>query len=278
MFPVDSYMQILQFSKTPNMKNALRWTVLVACFGSSWTLPVSLGAKPSTVIAVPSPLKKFMPSLHLEKLKEAKESTIDFVMIGDSITHAWSKYPEAFAGSNALNLGVPGDRTQNVLWRIRNGAVDGLSPKLVTLMIGTNNLHDAHKAYPPDDPKDIFFGVQVIVNELQQRLPDSQVVIFSIFPRKPGPANERVKAVNAMLPQLADGKRTDHINLNRFFSTEKGQINRTLYKNDLLHLNDDGYRAWATALKPLLEKYGLRVNLNSFGKRLAHPLPASTTK
>ena len=81
-----------------------------------------------------------------------------------------------------------------------------------------------------------------------------------------------------MLPQLADGNRTDHINLNRFFSTEKGQINRTLYKNDLLHLNDDGYRAWATALKPLLEKYGLRVNLNSFGKRLARPLPASTTE
>ena len=96
-------------------ENALRWMVLIACFGSSWTLPESLGAQPSTVIAVPSPLKKFMPSLHLEKLKEAKEGTIDFVMIGDSITHAWSKYPESFMGSNALNLGVPGDRTQNVL-------------------------------------------------------------------------------------------------------------------------------------------------------------------
>lgn len=177
-----------------------------------------------------------------------------------------------------MNLGVPGDRTQNVLWRIRNGAIDGLSPKLVTLMIGTNNLHDAHKAFPPNDPKDIFFGIQVIVNELQQRLPDSQVVIFSIFPRKPGPANERVKAVNAMLPQLADGEHTDHVNINHFFSIEKGQINQALYKSDLLHLNDEGYLAWATALKPLLEKYGLGVNLNSFGKRLAHPLPASTTK
>ena len=262
--------------KTPNMKNALRWMIIIACFGSPWTLPVSLGAQPSTVIAVPSPLKKFMPSLHLEKLKEAKEGTIDFVMIGDSITHSWSKYPEAFAGSNVLNLGVPGDRTQNVLWRIRNGAIDGLSPKLVTLMIGTNNLHDAHKAYPPDDPKDIFFGIQVIVNELQQCLPDSQVVIFSIFPRKPGPSNERVNKVNDMLPKLADGKRTDHINLNRFFSIEKGQINQALFKNDLLHLNDEGYLAWATALQPLLEKYGLRVNLNSLGAKFTHPLPAST--
>ena len=84
-----------------------------------------------------------MPRLYLEKLREAKEGKIDFVMIGDSITHSWSKYPEAFLGSNLLNLGFPGDRTQNVLWRIRNGALDAISPKLVTLLIGTNHMHDA---------------------------------------------------------------------------------------------------------------------------------------
>ena len=87
-----------------------------------------------------------MPKLHQEKLREAKIGKIDFVMIGDSITHAWSKYPSLFKGVNLLNLGFPGDRTQNVLWRIENGALDGISPKLVTLMIGTNNMHDSKKA------------------------------------------------------------------------------------------------------------------------------------
>jgi len=74
---------------------------------------------------------------------EAKNRTVDFVMIGDSITHAWSKYPDIFSDANLLNLGFPGDRTQNVLWRIQNGAIDGISPTLVTLMIGTNNIHES---------------------------------------------------------------------------------------------------------------------------------------
>ena len=76
---------------------------------------LSFADSPSTVIPVPSPLKKFMPRLHKEKLKEAKSKKIDFVMIGDSITHSWSKHPEILNGSNLLNLGFPGDRTQNVL-------------------------------------------------------------------------------------------------------------------------------------------------------------------
>ena len=247
------------------MKNTLRWFALALCLGSPWTPSVSIAAQPSTIIATPSPLRKFMPRLYLEQLREAKEGKIDFVMIGDSITHSWSKYPEAFLGSNLLNLGFPGDRTQNVLWRIRNGALDAISPKLVTLMIGTNHMHDAKAAYPPDEPNDIFSGIQAIVNEVAQRLPESKLIIFSVFPRKPDTANERVKAVNAMLPQLADGKRIEHRDLSRWFLSEKGQLNQTLYKSDLLHLNDRGYRVWATALQPLLESHGLPVNPNAFG-------------
>jgi len=116
-----------------------------------------------------------MPKLHQEKLREAENNKVDFVMIGDSITHSWSKYPGVFEGSNLLNLGLPGDRTQNVLWRIENGALDGISPKLVTLMIGTNNLHENKKAYPPDKPEDIFAGIQAIVTEVRTRLPKSKM-------------------------------------------------------------------------------------------------------
>ena len=113
------------------------------------------------------------------------------------------------------------------------------------------------------------------MNELAQRLPESKVIIFSVFPRKPDTANERVKAVNAMLPQLADGKRIEHRDLSRWFLSEKGQLNQTLYKSDLLHLNDRGYRVWATALQPLLERHGLPVNpifrVTSFGSGSSQP-------
>ena len=207
-----------------------------------------------------------MPKLHQEKLREAENNKVDFVMIGDSITHSWSKYPGVFEGSNLLNLGFPGDRTQNVLWRIENGALDGISPKLVTLMIGTNNLHENKKAYPPDKPEDIFAGIQAIVTGVRTRLPKSKIVVFSVFPRKPGSENDRAKEVNAMLPEISDGKYISYIDFNAFFLNENGQQNKDLYNRDLLHLNDRGYLAWGRALYPLLKKHGLSVNPTMIGK------------
>tara|TARA_B100001057_G_scaffold501235_1_gene622289 strand:+ start:1115 stop:1864 length:750 start_codon:yes stop_codon:yes gene_type:complete len=246
-----------------NSRNA----ILLASLLLSTAIPFASSAeKPSTVIPVPSSLKKFMPKLHQEKLREAKDNKVDFVMIGDSITHSWSQYPGAFERSNLLNLGFPGDRTQNVLWRIRNGALDGISPKLVTLMIGTNNMHDTKKAYPADKPEDIFTGIKAIVAEVRTRLPKTKIVIFSIFPRKEGSENDRAKAVNAMLPQIADGKAVSHFDLNHFFINKKGEQDKTFFNRDLLHLNEQGYRAWATALKPLLERHGLKINPNALGK------------
>ena len=82
--------------------------------------------KPSTIMPVPSQLKKFMPKRHNEKLAEAKQGEFDLVMIGDSITHNWESqkdYAATFTGIRMLNLGFAGDRTQNVLWRIEHGAL-----------------------------------------------------------------------------------------------------------------------------------------------------------
>ena len=246
-----------------NTRNSILFATL---FLSNSIFSGAFGEKPSTVIPVPSNLKKFMPKLHQEKLREAENNKVDFVMIGDSITHSWSKYPGVFEGSNLLNLGFPGDRTQNVLWRIENGALDGISPKLVTLKIGTNNMHDTKKAYPADKPKDIFTGIKAIVAELRTRLPKSKIVIFSVLPRKEGSENDRVKAVNAMLPQLADGKYVSLLDLNHFFLNENGHQNKVLYNRDLLHLNDQGYLVWGMAIKPLLKKHGLWVDVSVVGK------------
>ena len=187
-------------------------------------------------------------------------------MIGDSITHSWSRYPDVFEGGNLLNLGFPGDRTQNVLWRIRNGALEEISPKLVTMLIGTNNLHEDKKAYPPDRPENIFAGIRAIVNEARTRLPKSKIVVFSIFPRKAGSENDRAKEVNTLLPQIEDGKYVSHLDLNHLLSNENSQQNKVFYDRDLLHLNRQGYLVWSKALKPLLEKYGLRLSPNFLRK------------
>ena len=98
------------------------------------------------------------------------------------------------------------------------------------------------------------------MTEVRTRLPNTKIVVFSVFPRKEGSENDRVKAVNEILPQLADGKYVSHIDLNRFFTKENGQQNKDLYNRDLLHLNDRGYLAWGRAMYPLLERHGLSVN------------------
>ncbi len=220
----------------------------------------ALAGSPASVVPEPSKLKKFMPRLHEEKLAEAvqKGGAIELVMIGDSITHAWSRQPGSiFDEAKLLNLGFPGDRTQNVLWRFQHGALDGISPRLVTLMIGTNHMHEAKKGYQPDSPQDIFTGIRAVVAEVRERLPEARLVIFSVFPRGPEAAQQRVEAVNAMLPQLADGERVFHVDLNQAFLGEDGGFDPVLYSRDQLHLNDQGYTAWAKAMKPVLAEHGL---------------------
>jgi lysophospholipase L1-like esterase len=219
--------------------------------------------QPKTVIPARSGLKKFMPKLHEAKLAEAKAGKIDWVMIGDSITHAWGRdYKGTFAGSNLLNLGFPGDGTEHVLWRIQHGALDGISPRLVTLLIGTNNLRPAKGLHTPDRPEDVFAGIQAIVAEVRTRLPESKLMVFSIFPRGPQAANDRVMALNAMLPQLTDHEHVFHVDLNATLLDDQGQQIEAYYSKDGVHLIAAGYAAWAKALQPLLEEKGLKIDPN----------------
>jgi arylsulfatase len=215
---------------------------------------------PSTVVPEPSGLKKFMPSRHEAKLAEAKSRNIDLVMIGDSITHNWESerdYEQTFKNANLLNLGFAGDRTENVLWRIQHGALDGIEPELVTLMIGTNHAHLRKRGYAPDAPEDVIAGIRAILTEIRTRLPESKILVFSIFPRKAGQESEVVEAVNAMLPQLADGTKIVHKDINAAFLDEEGKQRTELYHRDLLHLNSKGYESWAAALLPLLREFRL---------------------
>ena len=194
---------------------------------------------------------------HSEKLKQKKKmKKIEIVMIGDSITHhfeskgkkAWNKYLKPL---HAINLGFSGDRTENVLWRLRNGEVEGLSPKLIMLMIGTNNT--GHRKEPPEETA---AGIKEILRELRARMPEAKILLLAIFPRDERPDGEKRKqndAINAIIKDFADAKNIFHLDIGDKFLDDNGNLKKNIMP-DALHPNGDGYQIWLDAMMPVVEK------------------------
>ncbi len=177
---------------------------------------------------------------HLNNLARAQQGDVDILLVGDSITEYAERtepYKHHFANRKVLNLGYGGDRTQNTLWHLQQGEADGLSPKIVSLMIGTNNA-------AKDAPEDILLGIREIVAQLRQRLPGAKIILYSIFPRQDGEAYDTVKAVNRGLPALADGENVVHVDLTARFLDENGELRPEYFHHDLLHLANEGYKIW----------------------------------
>lgn len=194
---------------------------------------------------------------HEQKLQEAREREgIELVMIGDSITHGWEEagsdvWEQYYAERNAFNLGFSGDRTENVLWRLENGAVEGLDPELVVLMIGTNNT-----GHRKEDPAHTALGVETIIDELQTRLPEASILLLAIFPRGETPEDELRqinRRANEKLATLADGERVVFLDINEQFLEDDGRLPEGIMP-DMLHPNERGYQIWAEAMEPTLEK------------------------
>jgi beta-glucosidase len=194
---------------------------------------------------------------HEQKLKEKAElANCQLVWIGDSITHGWegegkSLWESHFAKYQPLNLGFSGDRTEHVLWRLQHGAVDGIQPKLVIMMIGTNNA-----GHRQESPADTAAGIEAILGELKQRLPDSRVLLLAIFPRGDGPNDELRKLcdeTNRRIAPLADGKRVLFLDINSKFLGPNGELLADVMP-DKLHPNQKGYEIWANAIQDKVDK------------------------
>ncbi len=185
--------------------------------------------------------------------KRAQE--IALIFDGDSITYRWLKdglttWDARFAPLGAVSFGIPGDRTQHVLWRLANGQVDGLKPKVVFLLIGTNNT-DRHKG------KQIAEGVEAIVKEYRTRCPDAVIVLQAIFPRGALPTETRrakIDNANELIAQLADGEKVIFLDIGSKFMNPDGSISPEIMY-DYLHLTPKGYEIWADAIQPTIDKY-----------------------
>lgn len=192
---------------------------------------------------------------HEEKIaaREAMER-VDLLMVGDSITHGWERAGKAVAdrfygGRNVLNIGFGGDRTEHVLWRLQNGAVDDIAPKVAVVMIGTNNTgHRQERA------EHTARGIRRIVDDLRFRLPETKILLLGVFPRGPdrdAPLRVLNGEINGLISGVADGERVWYLDLADIFLDEEGRLPKSIMP-DLLHPNEEGYRLWAEAMEPTL--------------------------
>jgi lysophospholipase L1-like esterase len=197
---------------------------------------------------------------HAACVKLMKERQPEIVMLGDSITHFWGGEPVGgrrtgveewdrfFAGRSVVNLGYGWDRTENVLWRLTHGEFDGVTPKVVVVMIGTNNI-DLNTA------EEIAAGVTAICAELHRRSPSTRILLLGIFPRGAHPDTTRAKvdAVNQRISTLDGRDGVTYLDIGKAFLEADGSISQAIMY-DYLHPTLLGYQKWTAAMGPTLDR------------------------
>ena len=186
---------------------------------------------------------------------QANQGNIDLAFIGDSITQGWEGRGKAvwdtyYSHRKAINLGIGGDRTQHVLWRMDNGNLDGIQPKLAVIMIGTNN-----SANDRNTATEMVDGVRAVVAQLRNKLPETKLLLLAIFPRG-NEFNERrgkILQVNQALSRLSDGQNVQFLDIGQNFMEDNGTITPSIMP-DFLHLSTAGYGTWAESIEAVVSK------------------------
>jgi (4-O-methyl)-D-glucuronate---lignin esterase len=208
---------------------------------------------------------------HQQLIAKTKQGMIDLYFEGDSITRRWgaTDYPELlahwqdhFQGWNAANFGWGGDTTHNILWRLQNGELEGIAPKVIVLQAGTNNLPwngEANDAAV----RDVVGGIEAIIATIRQKAPGSTIVLTAIFPRPQNAAlAPTIQQINDQLETLCDGKGIRFLNINDRLTDDRGDFLPGVSR-DGLHLEVKGYDVWARALEPIFtEVLGVRSELD----------------
>ena len=185
----------------------------------------------------------------------AGAGSIKLVFDGDSITDGWQRtgkavWDEHYSKLDAFDFGIGGDRTQHVLWRLAQGQVEGVHPKLIALMIGTNNTGT-------NTVEEIADGVKAIVADYQKRCPQAVILLQAIFPRSEQPTDPvraKIKAINEIISKLGDDKKVIYIDFGDKFLNPDGTMSREIMP-DFLHPSPKGYQIWADAIQPIIDRY-----------------------
>lgn len=215
--------------------------------------------KDATAIERTDPASK---AAHQQLLAKARQGRgrIDVYFLGDSITRRWgaTDYPEllahwneTFFGWNAANFGWGGDKTQHMIWRLENGELDGVDPKVVVLLAGTNNIGRNPDAGTAGN---IAAGIRRILDILQAKAPNAHIVLMAVFPRHDlAVANPTIREINTRIAKFADGSRIHFLDINHLLADSTGKLHDYV-STDKLHLTLRGYQIWGEALKPVLHQ------------------------
>lgn len=197
---------------------------------------------------------------HSQLLEKAKKGGIDIYFQGDSITRRWgaTDYPELltnwkqnFFGWNAADFGWGADTTQNILWRLNNGELDGVNPKIIVLLAGTNNVGRTPSNNEDARVTDIAKGLKAIVDTMRAKAPKATIILMGIFPRNDNMAvMPAINRINESLAKFADGKTIRYLNINSRLA-DKNDVLFEGMMGDRLHPTVKGYQVWADALKPI---------------------------
>lgn len=200
---------------------------------------------------------------HRAIIERHKAVKPDLIFIGDSITHGWGGEPKAnktwdgtghpiwlekFAPLKATNLGFAGDQTGHVLWRLENGEIEGISPRVAVVMIGVNNVASHTE-------EAIAEAIRKIVRLLNKKLPKTQILLLGILPygESPSPNRDKVKSINGRLKGLVTEPFVAFLDFGAKFLDPEGKIPKALMP-DSLHLSLEGYRIWEAEMAPTLNR------------------------
>lgn len=198
----------------------------------------------------------------------SKKGEAQLVFLGDSITHGWEKggkevWEKYWTPLNAANFGIGGDRTEHVLWRLDHGNFDGLKPKEIVVMIGTNNT--GHQGRPQKELDGATYqctaqqtadGVKAIIDKLETKCPSAKILLLAIFPRGATPEDKfrrQNEETNAIIKGYADNKKVYFMDINAKFLQPDGTLSKDIMP-DLLHPNAKGYEIWAEAIAPKVKE------------------------
>jgi lysophospholipase L1-like esterase len=191
---------------------------------------------------------------------QAKQGGIEILFMGDSITDFWRNrgsnvWNQYYAPQHAANFGISADRTQHVLWRMDNGELDGIHPKVVVLMIGTNNTGKERNGPARNTTPEAIEGVQAVVSDIRAKLPDTKILLLGIFPRGTldDPQRAQVAVINTVISKLDDGKIVRFLDIGPKFLEADGTLSTNIMP-DLLHPSEKGYQIWADAMNPTLDE------------------------
>lgn len=182
----------------------------------------------------------------------AKQGGVQVLFLGDSLMQGWDPqlWQERYAPLGAVNFGIGGDGTPQVLWRIEHGILDGIQPKVVVLMIGINN------TWPGYTAADTAKGIAAIIAAIQQKQPQAKILLLGVLPSRvtKDPIRKTIRDINSAIAKFDDGRRVRFLDLGAQFVDSEGALRFGFYQPDRLHLTPLAYRAWADEMEPLLKQ------------------------